>query len=338
MTKNEGEKLFEELEKKIFNLYPDFKFGQSERTTIDGHITNQQYEFHINQESIRNTEYGTSAIGKYIHYTTLNSFCEILNSGELRLFNLNNLNDPFEFNHLIREFNLKLDEELIKYYKQRLFVSSFCRYNEGEGDDFNLWRLYGDNGYGIGIIFEVVNNVDDWDSVLLGNVIYSSDNILSQNIAKAISLANEYIGKGIDKIPKLLAQLLLYHKKSIWSIENESRLTVFYDHNGHGQERKLENEMFRGSLKTFVKPNGVISDCISLPLDEKINKEWKSDYSSEQFEMLVRRTLRIRIAKVIIGYGFNEKVFESIKKYSQHLYFKKWNSFIHYEKSRLLDY
>lgn len=338
MTEKEGELLFKELENKILELYPSFKFGHSSRTTIDGNITNQQYEFHISQDSIRDTEYGASVLGKYIHYTSLNSFCEIINSGELRLFNLNNLNDPNEFDHLIREFNLKLDSGLIRFFKQRLFVSSFCRYSESVGDDFNLWRLYGDNGHGVGIVFEVINNDDDWDSILLGNVIYDSTNSCSKKIIEAVALANEYLSKGLDRIPKLLAQLLLYHKKNIWSIENEARLSIFYDHNGYCQEKDLENAIFKGSLKTFVKPNGIISDCISFPLEEKINKEWRGKFSDEVFDMLMRRILRIRIDKVILGYGFNEVVMNSIKEYCMHLCSAKWNKFISYEKSRLLDY
>lgn len=338
MTEKEGELLFKELEGKILKLYPSFKFGQSSRTIIDGRISNQEYEFHICQDSIRDTQYGASVLGKYIHYTSLNSFCEIINSGELRLFNLNNLNDPNEFNHLIKEFDLKIDSEQIRYFKQRLFISSFCRYNENIGDDFNLWRLYGDNGYGVGIVFEVINDTDDWDSILLGNVIYDSDNNYSKKIIEAISLTNEYLSKGLDRIPKLLAQLLLYHKKEIWSIENESRLSIFFDHNGYCQESCIENEIFKGSLKTFIKPNGVVSDCISLPLEEKINREWRKNFLDEEFEMHMRRILKIRISKVIIGYGFNEKVMNSVKQYCMYLYSAKWNKYILYEKSKLLDY
>ncbi|MEK7225814.1 MAG: DUF2971 domain-containing protein [Bacteroidota bacterium] len=337
MTEKQGELLFQELERKIFEIYPFFKFGESHRSTIDGNISSQQYEFLIGQNAIRNSDYSVPKPGKFIHYTTLDSFCGIINSGELRLFNLHNLNDPYEFNHLIKEHELRIDPKMIEYFKKRLFVSSFCRYNDNEGDDFNLWRLYGDNGLGVGIVFEVINSREDWNSCLLGNVIYDSENELSQKIIKAISLTNEYIGKGIDRIPKLLAQLLLYHKKKIWSIERESRLSVFYDHNGYNQERDYNNPIFRDTLRTAIKSNGIVSSCISFPLEVKINQPKNPSIANDDFEKMKEFLPRLRIEKIIFGYRFNEKLFESAKEYSMHIYSAKWNAYIKYEKSRLLD-
>ena len=336
MNDEQGD-LFKELECKIRDLYPFFKFGKSERSIVDGDVISQQYEFHIGQDVIRDSEYGVSRTDKFIHYTTLNSFCEILNSGELRLFNLYNLNDPYEFNHLIKEYDLKVDEGMIEYFKKTFFVSSFCRYNESEGDDFNLWRLYGDNGLGVGIVFELMNKSDNWGSCLFGNVNYDSKNVLSQKITKAVALANEYVEKGLDRIPRLLAQLLLYHKKEIWSIEKESRLSVFFDHNGYNQERDYDNPIFKNTLKTFIRPSGVVSSCITLPLEEKMKKIKKPNITDEDFE-LINKLPRLQIEKVILGYGHNEKNVGLIKEYCMHLMSSKWNNpRIIAEKSRLFD-
>lgn len=337
MTERQGELLFNELESEILELYPFFKFGESQRSIIDGNITSQQYEFSVSQDVIGGSEYNISKESRFIHYTSLNSFCEIINSGELRLFNLHNLNDPYEFNHLIKEYDLKIDQKLIEYFKKRLFVSSFCRYTEDEGDDFNLWRLYGDNGLGVGIVFEVINQSYDWRSCLLGNVIYDSTNELSKKIVKAISITNEYIRDGLDRIPKLLAQLLLYHKKEIWSVEKESRLSVFFEHNGYNQERDFDNPIFRGTLKTFIKPSGVVSSCISFPLEEKINMERNPSIVNSDFEKLKEILPRFKIEKVIFGYRYNEKILESIKEYSMHVCSEKWDTYIKYERSKLLD-
>ncbi|HEY6435127.1 MAG TPA: hypothetical protein VIY47_00930, partial [Ignavibacteriaceae bacterium] len=138
MEKKEIDKLQKELEGKLRGLYQNFRFGYSHSSSIGGNIISQIYEFWIDQDSIRNLEYGNINHETFIHYTSLVSFCEIINSGEIRLFDLNNMNDPFEFNYLIKENNLSFNDRQIDFFKKRLFVTSLCKYDESKGDDFNL--------------------------------------------------------------------------------------------------------------------------------------------------------------------------------------------------------
>ena len=53
------------------------------------------------------------------------------------------------------------------------FILSMCQIKDNDDSDyFDMWRLYGDNGSGVGIVIKIDNNPAEWDNYLLSNVLY----------------------------------------------------------------------------------------------------------------------------------------------------------------------
>jgi len=334
MTEEESQKLQNELEIKLKEIYPDFQFGYSHGSSINGIVSSQVYEFWIDQDSIRNSEYGNINCETFIHYTSLKSFCEILNSGEIRLFDLNNMNDPFEFDYLLRENNLDFNQRQIDFFKKRLFVTSLCKYNEKSGDDFNLWRLYGENGSGIAIVFKLLNPNANWNNFLISNIIYGSENEESNKLVSAVKILKEYINKGIDRIPQLIGLLLVHHKNKIWSIENECRLSTFCDNDEYSlQTHEVYNPFIEGSLRRIVRADGIPTSFIAFPLEFKLkHNHFKNIRSAEEFNNAKSLFPRFSIEKVILGYKLSEKVFDDTIFFCSATAHDYWNNFIKVEK------
>ena len=67
---------------------------------------------------------------------------------------MNSLNDPNEYGYYINEAFIEIGN--IDKIKENTFVLSMCYAQELEEDNaLNLWRLYGDNGNGVAIVFEI---------------------------------------------------------------------------------------------------------------------------------------------------------------------------------------
>lgn len=141
-------------------FYPRLSFGIASGNSVDDISTGEQFDFYNHQQILRNTEYFDAIPKRHIHYTTLDSLFNILNSKELRFYNLKALHDGQELSYAINEFGLKINQEQIENFKNSWFVHSFCEYNND--DDFNMWRLYGQNGNGVGIVYEIPNVNDKW--------------------------------------------------------------------------------------------------------------------------------------------------------------------------------
>ena len=100
----------------------------------------------------------------FVHFTSFHAFSSILNERAIRLYNLHKLDDPREFTFASRIF--QLNQEIIDDAKDNLFLISFCEraiLNPIRSkDEFNMWRLYGLQGKGVGIIFSLKNNPIQW--------------------------------------------------------------------------------------------------------------------------------------------------------------------------------
>ena len=100
------------------------------------------------------------------HYTNIDTLLKIIESKELFLFNVFNMNDNQEIkwiDHLIdNELKQnKYDESLLKDILETYNFNSsspayLCCFSR-EGDILSQWRSYADNGYGIALGFNEVN-------------------------------------------------------------------------------------------------------------------------------------------------------------------------------------
>jgi hypothetical protein len=172
-----------------------------------------------NAYSINNEKY-------FIHYTSIDSLFGILNSCQLRLHNLYSLNDPMELKFSLADVGLNSPFD-IDFYKRAMFVTSFCGYDDiKRNENYNMWRLYGKNGYGAALVFEIENYSENWDNYFFGKVQYGNNNPALKNLKNFINFHNNFKinHRRLSRIPEFIAILCLMHKHTVWEIENEDRL------------------------------------------------------------------------------------------------------------------
>jgi Protein of unknown function (DUF2971) len=332
----EGQELNRQYAEELKKIYPTFKFGNSSVASTGGIVTRQQYEVSIRQDFLQGTSYDPQNQKEFIHYTSLESLYGILNSGEIRLYDLNNMNDPFEFNYIIKNKNLKLLKEQIEFFKKSLFITSLCAF-QGK-DSFDLWRLYGKNGQGVSIVFEVINNEYNWGDVLLGKVIYGTENKASEQLRDAIEITNHFVADKkmkLDTLPKYLALLMLHHKNQIWSSEQEYRLSTFTSHYSDDDFFPKEglSTPSAGANGYYLNSSGKRLSYISLAFEHKIRKELSDKCSPEDIKTLLMRHPQIKIKKVIAGYALSKEFIEKLNDFIWSFSYEKWGNGIHVEKS-----
>lgn len=110
------------------------------------------------------------------HYTSADAMLSILRSGKLRVSGIEQLNDKAELRYAVSIFRAHLDRfyaieespvgcELFHHIKRQLdvidsagiYVASFS----ADGDEFGMWRLYGDRGKGFSFAFPL-HEVEHW--------------------------------------------------------------------------------------------------------------------------------------------------------------------------------
>lgn len=244
---------------------------------------------------------------QFIHYTNLPSAMNILNSGAIRIYNCLNLNDPSEISYLLKNSPISFKEEEITNYKREHFILSGSLYNSTEQEDFNLWRLYGDNSQGIGIVFEIDQKVKKWSNLFLQKVSYGIDNKESKRIIDFIHFHKQFNDEYhlFQNTPKLLALLSTGIKNEIWSIEKEFRLIVripFDKYNLLPKEGIETNSLISSTLKHEFKPNGNLVSYAEIPLHLNNHESRKVTlpYSEDEVD-LIDYVPNLRIKKIILG-------------------------------------
>jgi hypothetical protein len=167
MYLNEKKEKYLELIKKIFpelEITGSFSFyggdePESARITLGNESTAFKNKFNFSED--------------FIHYTSLDALMNILNTKEIRIYNCQNLNDKSELKYAAKEFGIKLCKYDLDKFRRELFIFSASSYSADlSNDDFNLWRLYGNSGFGAGIVFGIENFEDNWDNTFFGKVSY----------------------------------------------------------------------------------------------------------------------------------------------------------------------
>lgn len=92
-------------------------------------------------------------IGHIAKYTSLETAAMILKSGKVRMMSVTAMNDKTEIGQLFSDINKNESEYLENKTKisfaQHRYITSFTN----KIDDLTMWRLYGDNGNGVCLIF-----------------------------------------------------------------------------------------------------------------------------------------------------------------------------------------
>lgn len=276
-----------------------------------------------------------------IHYTNIQSYCNIINSQLIRLYDCNNLNDSREIELGLKRIGFQTEEKWIEDLKRFHFVFSASEY-KGK-DDFNMWRLYGDNGFGVALVFEIDKNFQKWNGIHLSKVSYSEEDNNLHLIKEFIKFHNEFQEKNklFIKVPSLIPLLSAFQKNDIWSIEREFRLvaTCIYDKNNlRAKSSMLEsiNPFLKNTLTQSVNNAGKLVSYLELPITEKyIENRLKKETDENIINALKEFHPRLKLKKVIFGHNLiGTKKGESLLEYSYNNIPSKINENVKLENSQ----
>lgn len=225
----------------------------------------------------------------FVHFTSLRNLHSILNEQSIRMYNLNNVNDPNEVFFSLKD--IITEDEIHKIRKKKYSLSLCSSRVISSSNILNLWRLYGYDGWGVAIEFEIFNN-NPLTSFLLAKIVYNKLKL------KKFREANDLFEKA-NNIKVDLAGLLdtyaCLYKNKYYKIENEFRLLY------SGEEMP--------AILTHSKHE-------KYKFDFNYKNEIVSYYSLKLFEDNCYNSLpEINIKKIHIGFQFDEKQFEKIKEH-----------------------
>ena len=246
-----------------------------------------------------------------IHYTGhTQNVIEILNSGFLRLNNLISVNDPQEIDFIIRNLNLQNFQPYAEGLKSTFFSASFCRVvNDEHPDEFPMWRLYGNDGFGCAIVFTIENQEEDWLNFILSQVQYG-DSSSVKRFKDFIDFHNSFQESNnnpIQNLPITLTSFLALHKNKIWEYENEIRLLTYQNYDEFSLENESENLCH---LRHSISRHNKRYSYIELPLNG--GPEYNRIKALGRVDTLRTILPMLKIKEIILGYRIDRKSYVDI--------------------------
>lgn len=102
----------------------------------------------------KNTHFLTRYDFYIAKYTSLETALMMLNSNKMRMMSVTAMNDRKEIGHLFGKLtndkDAYLDNKTIIHFASKRYITSFT----SKIDDLTMWRLYGDNGKGVCLLFQ----------------------------------------------------------------------------------------------------------------------------------------------------------------------------------------
>jgi hypothetical protein len=342
MTEQEANKIFDEYLKEMNAILPEAKMKIQGWHSVNDNIGSLNFDFMTQQNSFDKTLFQTKVESQYIHYTSVDSLYSILNEEAIRCYPTKNMNDPMEVVSILQKLNLPVSLEMKEKIRRSLFVFSMCKYGSGNLDDFNMWRLYGKDGHGVGIVFEVENENRDWSSTIIGDVQYGNNSEIEKLFKETIDLSLKY-GKfnlNKDEFPVLLNLLMALHKNSIWSFEKEARCVTYLDYDPmHGSLSTIyDYNINKENIGHYIDSDDLLSAYYKLDLSSKFSRQIEKLDDNDKIE-LSKIKLRLKVKKIVLGYKLNSTFAYSLRtfltRYSQ---IKKLDYMIELQPSKLGEY
>ncbi len=250
---------------------------------------------------LKDTAFYLESENDFIHFTTLDSLYSILNSGFIRLYNLNNMDDKNEMEYAFRELAFKGTTEKAK---EELYCFSMCSSNKVFSDrtkekEHLLWKLHGSDGQGVILRVKIENNIK-WYFYHLSEVYYGVDNFGS------IKSFNSTIHNQI-----LDEKICCFIKSPIYKFESEIRL-VFDNINPvtvkDSDNQKIYPVTFPDKLHVPAKTFYFQIPIVNFYKDGKNSIFFAPNIQGKDFEIP-----KIKITEIILGYRYSEKDLETIK-------------------------
>lgn len=307
MNEKELEKEITEITKYVKSIFPNFNLGVFRGTSINGEEAKGTLEFILNQKSLNDSIYFESLHKQYIHFTSLDVLCNILNENVLRLYNLQNKNDEDEFKYIFNMLNIKYPKAEIDLFRHSLHTFSLCKYSNENRNNLKMWEKYGHKGNGIAIVLELLNT--NWYYFILGQVVYDQlqeNKIRLYNLLKYFELKKESINS--PRLPILIGMIALLNKSVAWKEENEFKLMSYleYDYDSLFIEEDMLHSLGKSHIK-FTTKEGKINSYIELYLDNKIQTliESKNNVQNNYIP-------RFKIKSIILGENVSTADYENL--------------------------
>ena len=224
----------------------------------------------------------------FYHYTSLQTLFSILTTGKIHLSALTGMNDKTEIGFVNKFMDVNTVDPYSSVsmdYHNEHFIISFS----GRKDDFNQWRLYGDDGKGVCLKFSTNPQIPAYKNVLVSSVTYDL-NVFSliKNCLRDFR-ENLNIGFGIYAVN----YWKFFYKDPDYKDENEVRLLV---NNLNLSNHRVFKPSFKinryGIIIPFIELDCIISTetCI-LRLEEIMvgPKTFESKLNQHQIVHLIKK-------------------------------------------------
>ncbi|PCJ81837.1 MAG: hypothetical protein COA57_13800 [Flavobacteriales bacterium] len=249
---------------------------------------------------------------KFIHYTSLRNALNILREKAIRLYDLNSMNDPLELSHSIKSLLPEKSDHLIDDWKQTVFCLSMCDFRrEEEKKNFDNWRIFGDNGKGIGMVLSFPKySQKNWLNRYLSHVYYKDIDL--KEIKKFFKRHNDFIEKNgfniRDPIKNLILHISCFHKVGIYENENEVRYLYIIDKKSYQDHdsKEVETDIVNNKQVYYTR----------LPLDRReLESRLKNlEFKTEEKQRIRRLFPEVKVEQIILGYDYQKSDVWDIKR------------------------
>lgn len=311
-------------------VFPEFNFTDNIYT--EWHIDDGENKKsicvpgNIYNKSLRSSHYYLTDKTYFIHYTSLEAACAIVQQNRIRLNELNQVNDPLEIK-FAKELVGVGDDALDMYVegydnpngnlksqvhrnKERLFTFSLCNVCDLDTPDrFEMWRSYAGDGKGVAIIFEIDNrNRNDWYNFHLSNVYYG-DNVQTEILKRFIECHRNFERlkeSTFYNFQYFVSSFLAYHKSIFYKEEKEVRLLT------KGAKLNLSSSLeseFQNHLDFDLSWNirkSRVRNCVYLNLN--------NSYEYANYKHLKKENIPfIKIKQILLGYDNSEYLLKEFR-------------------------
>lgn len=176
---------------------------------------------------------GNKQIMEFCRYTSLDSLMWMLKDGTYQMCGIVGMNDKSEVDYFNKKYLPKKQNPMSFDDYNKIYLSSGTSLK----DNLTMWRLYGDDGKGVCLVFEVKPSIDFY----IAKVDYEKKDKSHENVKRIKAL----IGKGFKF--EGLNVWKHFFKPHDYSVEEEIRL-MFYEHSDYSSTNN--------DKKVWIKANG----------------------------------------------------------------------------------
>jgi hypothetical protein len=234
--------------------------------------------------------------------------------------------DEFDFGHrMIRSGSAGVNVNA----KKHVFCLSMCKYELEEGEQsLNMWRQFGLDGHGVGIVFDFKKtHRNKWVNFILSQVYYGEESL--HKLYKTYKFYNDFSRKynfNVTNFDEFLYKFYCFHKQHIYKDEKEVRL--IYNTGFKGLDQKKVNDDLNSKFKR--------TSYFELELEWE---KWTTLTGENKKYQEIAKSLYpyVTIDKIIFGYRLTKdakfNLSETIFSYKE-----KYNKIPKLENSTILKY